>query len=183
MSDTFDAFIMGVIILNVGCLAVTHVNMPMWLVAALFWLNVVFTTTFVVEAAVKIIALGFKGYFTDRCCTFDFAVAALSVVQIAIDVWTVSDIPAINLLRVFRVTRIFRLIPKVRVCTIWDSHVKCSGQMLPTCRVHCVWLCTCTDRSRAALHSERPAASMPGLCRQRGCGRCYRLLCSRCQLL
>ena len=114
MSDGFDAFIMGVIALNVGCLALTYVGAPLWLTRALDWLNIVFTFTFAIEAVAKMIALGLKSYFQDRWCMFDCLVATLSLVQIAIDKWTTSDIPAISLLRVFRVTRIFRLIPKVR---------------------------------------------------------------------
>lgn len=113
MSNKFETFIMSIIMLNVGCLALTHVEMQPWLIVTLFWLNVLFTVIFILEAIAKIIALGFKAYFMDRWCTFDFLVAASSLVQIAVDVWTVSDIPAINLLRVFRVARIFRLIPKV----------------------------------------------------------------------
>ena len=113
MSDAFDAFIMLMILMNVACLAITHVDMVLWLHDTLFWLNVIFTTVFCVEAIAKITALGPVSYFMDRWCIFDCLVAALSVVQIAIDVWTTSDVPAINLLRVFRVTRIFRLIPKV----------------------------------------------------------------------
>ena len=114
MSDSFDAFIMGVIVLNVGCLALTYVGAPLWLTRALDWLNIIFTFTFAIEAVAKMIALGLKSYFQDRWCMFDCLVATLSLVQIAIDKWTTSDIPAISLLRVFRVTRIFRLIPKVR---------------------------------------------------------------------
>lgn len=129
MDDRFDAFIMGIIGLNVACLALNHVGMPGWLTETLAVLNILFTVIFAVEAAAKMIALGVKEYFMDRWCSFDFFVAALSLVQIAIDVWTSSDIPAVNLLRVFRVARIFRLVPKVRprlayclscsVCSAW----------------------------------------------------------------
>lgn len=113
MSDGFDAFIMGIIALNVTCLALNHVGMPAWLNEMLFILNILFTAIFTVEAAAKMAALGVKEYFLDRWCSFDFFVAALSLVQIAIDVWSAADIPAVNLLRVFRVARIFRLVPKV----------------------------------------------------------------------
>ena len=113
MSQTFDAFIMAIIGLNVACLALNYVDMPLWLVDTLFWLNIVFTSIFGLEAVAKLVALGVKPYFLDRWCAFDFFVALLSLVQIAIDIWTSSDIPAVNLLRVFRVARIFRLVPKV----------------------------------------------------------------------
>jgi hypothetical protein len=124
MSNAFDAFIMVIIALNVLCLTLVHVDMPQWLVTTLFWLNFAFTCIFTLEAAARIVALGFKPYFTDRWFAFDFLVAALSLVQIAIDIWTNSNIPAVNLLRVFRVARIFKLVPKVQ------TPLPCSYSML-----------------------------------------------------
>jgi hypothetical protein len=113
MSNAFDAFIMGIIALNVFCLTLIYVDMPTWLVGTLFWLNFAFTCIFTLEAAAKVIALGVKPYFMDKWCAFDFLVAILSLLQLAIDIWTTSNIPAVNLLRVFRVARIFKLVPKV----------------------------------------------------------------------
>jgi hypothetical protein len=137
MSDTSDAFIMGIIALNVTCVALTFVDMPQWLVTMLFYLNIIFTTIFAIETVAKMTALGIKAYFMDRWCSFDFFVAFLSLVQIGIEVWTSSDIPAVNLLRVFRVARIFRLVPKVRADTLcwcmllgyacWTSQVSSSS--------------------------------------------------------
>lgn len=113
MSDAFESIIMGIILLNVACLAINGVNMPAALVSTLKWLNIAFTTIFMLEAGAKMIALGVKQYFRDRWCMFDFAVAIVSVMQIVIEMSRDSDIPAVNLLRVFRVARIFRLVPKV----------------------------------------------------------------------
>lgn len=113
MSDVFESIIMGIILLNVACLAINGVNMPPALVTTLTWLNVAFTIVFMLEAAAKMVALGIKQYFQDRWCMFDFAVAIVSVMQLAIEMSRDSDIPAVNLLRVFRVARIFRLVPKV----------------------------------------------------------------------
>lgn len=114
MSDAFESIIMGIILLNVACLAINGVNMPTALVSTLKFLNIAFTTIFMLEAAAKMVALGVKQYFQDRWCMFDFAVAIVSVMQIIIEMSRESDIPAVNLLRVFRVARIFRLVPKVR---------------------------------------------------------------------
>eukprot|EP00892_Ulva_mutabilis_P001295 jgi/Ulvmu1/11166/UM072_0002.1 len=114
MSDTFESIIMGIILLNVACLAINGVNMPEALVRTLTWLNIAFTTIFLLEAAAKMVALGIKQYFQDRWCMFDFAVAMVSAMQIVIELSRESDIPAVNLLRVFRVARIFRLVPKAK---------------------------------------------------------------------
>jgi hypothetical protein len=114
ISDTFDGIIMGVIVLNIVCLAVVYVDMPAYLTAILFWLNIAFTSIFLLEAGAKMYAVGVGPYFRDRWCLFDFVVAALSLIQIIADALIESNIPAVNLLRVFRVVRIFRLVPKVR---------------------------------------------------------------------
>lgn len=110
---------MALILINIACLAMYHVEMPDGLTVALFWLNVAFTVIFLVEVVVKLIGLGIKQYFQDRWCLFDFFVALLSLVQIAIDMSVKSDVPAVNLLRVFRVVRVFRLVPKV--CSLTPS--------------------------------------------------------------
>jgi hypothetical protein len=133
VSDAFETFIMALILINIACLAVYHVGMPNALTITLFWLNVAFTIIFLFEAIVKLIGLGIKQYFQDRWCIFDFFVAILSVVQIIIDFLQTSDVPAVNLLRVFRVVRVFRLVPKV-CCKSPYSHA--AFQKLQSCQQH-----------------------------------------------
>jgi Ion transport protein len=113
MSDLFEKLIMGIILINVACLAIVSVEMPQTLVKILSWANVAFTVIFATEAVLKMIALGIKPYFRDQWCFFDFIVALSSVVQLVIEKRTDSNVPAVNLMRVFRVARIFRLVPKV----------------------------------------------------------------------
>ena len=113
MSDTFDAFIMAVIALNTVCLGLVYVDMPLWFEATLSWLNFSFTVVFCIEAVAKITALGPRSYFTDRWCIFDFVVAALALGQLALDQVSTDEIPGISALRIVRIVRIFRLIPKV----------------------------------------------------------------------
>jgi Ion transport protein len=112
-SDTFETIIMGLVMLNIACLAIHHVGMSDALNSALFWLSIAFTVIFTVEVVVKLIGLGTKQYFQDRWCMFDFFVTVLSLVQIAVDIAAKNNVPAFNLLRVFRVARVFRLVPKV----------------------------------------------------------------------
>lgn len=121
-SNTFESIIMGLILINVACLAMHHVGMAEELTKTIFWLNVAFTIIFLMEVVVKLIGLGVKQYFHDRWCMFDFSVAMLSAAQIAIDVAAKSDVPAVNLLRVFRVVRVFRLVPKVRHLSSAESY-------------------------------------------------------------
>lgn len=104
---------MALILINIACLAIYHVGITEGLATALIWSNTAFTAIFVGEVIVKLIGLGFKQYFQDRWCMFDFVVAILSLVQLAIDIAAKGDVPVVNVLRVFRVVRVFRLVPKV----------------------------------------------------------------------
>lgn len=83
---------------------------------ALSIVNAIFTGVYLVEAVLKLIAFRPKGYFRDRMNMFDFSVLVASVITVAIDFQ--SGKPAasgggsagVNLLRVLRVARLFRLI-------------------------------------------------------------------------
>jgi hypothetical protein len=118
-SDTFETIIMVLVMLNIACLAVYHVGMSEALTVLLFWISMTFTVIFTIEVIVKLIGLGIKQYFRDPWCMFDFFVTLLSLVQIPLDVAAKQSVPAFNLLRVFRVARVFRLVPKVCLLYLW----------------------------------------------------------------
>jgi hypothetical protein len=115
-SDTFETIIMVLVMLNIACLAVYHVGMSEALTVLLFWISMTFTVIFTIEVIVKLIGLGIKQYFRDPWCIF---VTLLSLVQIPLDVAAKQSVPAFNLLRVFRVARVFRLVPKVCSLYLW----------------------------------------------------------------
>uniref|UniRef100_A0A1I8IAJ8 Ion_trans domain-containing protein n=1 Tax=Macrostomum lignano TaxID=282301 RepID=A0A1I8IAJ8_9PLAT len=71
--------------------------------------NYFFTTVFIIEAAFKIIALGFKRYFMDRWNQLDVIIVILSVSGIVLEEMEAKIIP-INptIIRVMRVLRIAR---------------------------------------------------------------------------
>ncbi|CAG9459996.1 unnamed protein product [Pedinophyceae sp. YPF-701] len=112
--DRFDPAIILVILLNVLFMATEHYKMADPWETTLNVLNITFTAIYVVEAALKIMAFYPKKYFSDSWNLFDFIVALLSVVGIIVDNAAEQDIPVVSLLRVFRVARILRLIPKAR---------------------------------------------------------------------
>ena len=112
-TDEFDAVIMILIIANVLVMSMTHADMSDEWTSTLFFLNTVFAAIFLLEAILKLIAFGF-GYFIDAWNRFDFAVVCLSLVGFAVTVFTEASASYLNLLRVARVVRIFRLIPKAK---------------------------------------------------------------------
>ena len=96
--------------------------------AAKVWINISFTIIFVLEAIIKIIALGPRWYVRDGWNVFDFGVAILSCVSVGFDVSskaytcdpalkvgaTQDNVPALQVLRAFRIARVFRLVRRAR---------------------------------------------------------------------
>mmetsp|Transcript_3541 Transcript_3541/g.12709 ORF Transcript_3541/g.12709 Transcript_3541/m.12709 type:complete len:1714 (-) Transcript_3541:989-6130(-) len=113
ITDTFDGFILSMIMLNVVFMAMTHADMSETWEEALFAANTAFAGIFLIEAALKLFALGPAPYFRDTWNAFDFSVVCLSIVGVAITS-SGTKVSYLSLLRIFRVARIFRLIPKAK---------------------------------------------------------------------
>mmetsp|Transcript_6417 Transcript_6417/g.22602 ORF Transcript_6417/g.22602 Transcript_6417/m.22602 type:complete len:1664 (+) Transcript_6417:339-5330(+) len=114
MDDRFDAFILSMILLNVFFMALTHANMTDAWVNALFIANTLFAAIFLMEAVLKLYALGYRDYFKDNWNRFDFTTVLLAIVGFIITVGSDSSASYLSMLRIFRVARIFRLIPKAK---------------------------------------------------------------------
>jgi hypothetical protein len=54
----------------------------------MFWINLFFTTVFIIECLLKLLGVGPVWYFLDRWNLFDFIVVVLSIMTIVIDVVT-----------------------------------------------------------------------------------------------
>ena len=77
-------------------------------------MNYLFTSIFVFEASVKILAYG-KIYFHDGWNIFDFIVAIGTTISIFLSSFTSLNLGgATSIVRAFRVTRIIRLIKKAQ---------------------------------------------------------------------
>ena len=113
-SDAFDGFIMSCIMANIVFMSMRTADMTDEWVAVLFWANFVFTTIFFLEMVFKIWALGPRNYFGNPWNKFDFVVVQFSIVGLCLDAFTGGGIPVVSLLRVFRVARIFRLVPRAK---------------------------------------------------------------------
>lgn len=87
----FDLFILGVIVVNVVFMCISHVGEDHPWVAAQDVSGAVFSAIFGLEALFKIIALGFRLYFSSWSNRFDFVLAVGSVVAESINLASVGS--------------------------------------------------------------------------------------------
>nr|CUU99001.1 hypothetical transcript [Hymenolepis microstoma] len=99
-----ELFITLCIVINTIFMAIDQPEKGEALAQVLRMANYFFTTTFTVEAALKLIALGAKEYFEDSWNIFDFVVVFFSLVEIPL-----TNIRGLSILRAFRLLRVFKL--------------------------------------------------------------------------
>lgn len=104
-------------IINTIVLALEHHGIEDDFSDILKLLNLIFTIIFAVEMTLKLIAFGFRGYFSDSMNYLDGAVVVMSIFEIAF----LSDGSAISAFRALRVFRIFRVIRVARLFRYLDS--------------------------------------------------------------
>ncbi|XP_063362295.1 voltage-dependent T-type calcium channel subunit alpha-1G-like isoform X2 [Cydia amplana] len=115
-SKYFDLAIAGVIGLNVVTMAIEYYRMPPVLQYALKIFNYFFTAVFILEAIMKLVALGFKIYLKDKWNQLDVIIVILSIVGIVLEELETNIIP-INptIMRVMRVLRIARVLKLLKM--------------------------------------------------------------------
>ncbi|XP_076326543.1 voltage-dependent T-type calcium channel subunit alpha-1G-like isoform X2 [Tachypleus tridentatus] len=131
-SKYFDLAIAAVIGLNVVTMAMEFYMMPLELVYALKIFNYFFTAVFIVEAFMKILAVGGKRYLKDRWNQLDVAIVVLSIAGIIFEEMESEVIP-INptIIRVMRVLRIARVLKLLKMATGIRSLLDTVMQALP----------------------------------------------------
>uniref|UniRef100_A0A452RC35 Calcium voltage-gated channel subunit alpha1 H n=1 Tax=Ursus americanus TaxID=9643 RepID=A0A452RC35_URSAM len=109
-SHYLDLFITFIIGLNVITMSMEHYNQPKSLDEALKYCNYVFTVVFVFEAALKLVAFGFRRFFRDRWNQLDLAIVLLSIMGITLEEIEMNAALPINptIIRIMRVLRIAR---------------------------------------------------------------------------
>ncbi|XP_069920261.1 voltage-dependent T-type calcium channel subunit alpha-1H isoform X2 [Oryctolagus cuniculus] len=128
--DLFITFIIGV---NVITMSMEHYNQPKSLDEALKYCNYVFTAVFVFEAALKLVAFGFRRFFKDRWNQLDLAIVLLSVMGIALEEMETSAALPINptIIRIMRVLRIARVLKLLKMATGMRALLDTVVQALP----------------------------------------------------
>uniref|UniRef100_T1GYK8 Ion transport domain-containing protein n=1 Tax=Megaselia scalaris TaxID=36166 RepID=T1GYK8_MEGSC len=113
-SKYFDLAIAAVIGLNVVTMALEYYMMPVALEYALKIFNYFFTAVFILEAVMKLIALGFHLYMKDKWNQLDVVIVILSIVGIVLEELETKIIPInptiIRVMRVLRIARVLKLL-------------------------------------------------------------------------
>ncbi|XP_064419425.1 voltage-dependent T-type calcium channel subunit alpha-1I isoform X1 [Latimeria chalumnae] len=132
-SHYLDIFITFIICLNVVTMSLEHYNQPLSLEVALKYCNYMFTTVFVLEAVLKLIAFGLRRFFKDRWNQLDLAIVLLSVMGITLEEIEINAALPINptIIRIMRVLRIARVLKLLKMATGMRALLDTVVQALP----------------------------------------------------
>ncbi|XP_035802905.2 voltage-dependent T-type calcium channel subunit alpha-1I isoform X5 [Amphiprion ocellaris] len=128
-----DLIITFIICINVITMSLEHYNQPHSLDLALKYCNYFFTSTFVLEAILKLIAFGFRRFFKERWNQLDLAIVLLSVMGITLEEIEISAALPINptIIRIMRVLRIARVLKLLKMATGMRALLDTVVQALP----------------------------------------------------
>ncbi|CAJ0608714.1 unnamed protein product [Cylicocyclus nassatus] len=131
-SKYFDLAIAAVIGINVISMAMEFYMMPPGLKYVLKALNYFFTAVFTLEAAMKLVALGVRRFFSERWNRLDMFIVFLSVAGIIFEEFEALELP-INptIIRVMRVLRIARVLKLLKMAKGIRSLLDTVGEALP----------------------------------------------------
>uniref|UniRef100_A0A8C2PT30 Voltage-dependent T-type calcium channel subunit alpha n=1 Tax=Cyprinus carpio TaxID=7962 RepID=A0A8C2PT30_CYPCA len=132
-SHYLDLFITLINGINVVTMSLEHYNQPQSLETALKYCNYFFSSTFVVEAMLKLIAFGFRRFFKDRWNQLDLAIVLLSVMGITLEEIEINASLPINptIIRIMRVLRIARVLKLLKMATGMRALLDTVVQALP----------------------------------------------------
>ncbi|XP_074182525.1 voltage-dependent T-type calcium channel subunit alpha-1I isoform X5 [Rhinolophus sinicus] len=132
-SHYLDIFITFIICLNVVTMSLEHYNQPTSLETALKYCNYLFTTVFVLEAVLKLVAFGLRRFFKDRWNQLDLAIVLLSVMGITLEEIEINAALPINptIIRIMRVLRIARVLKLLKMATGMRALLDTVVQALP----------------------------------------------------
>ncbi|KAM5289144.1 voltage-dependent T-type calcium channel subunit alpha-1I [Ctenodactylus gundi] len=132
-SHYLDIFITFIICLNVVTMSLEHYNQPPSLETALKYCNYMFTTVFVLEAVLKLVAFGLRRFFKDRWNQLDLAIVLLSVMGITLEEIEINAALPINptIIRIMRVLRIARVLKLLKMATGMRALLDTVVQALP----------------------------------------------------
>ncbi|XP_074218951.1 voltage-dependent N-type calcium channel subunit alpha-1B isoform X5 [Camelus bactrianus] len=109
VSPPFEYFIMAMIALNTVVLMMKFYDAPYEYELMLKCLNVVFTSMFSMECALKIVAFGVLNYFRDAWNIFDFVTVLGSITDILVTE-IANNFINLSFLRLFRAARLIKLL-------------------------------------------------------------------------
>uniref|UniRef100_A0A8C9BQ65 Voltage-dependent N-type calcium channel subunit alpha n=1 Tax=Phocoena sinus TaxID=42100 RepID=A0A8C9BQ65_PHOSS len=111
VSPPFEYFIMAMIALNTVVLMMKFYDAPYEYELMLKCLNIVFTSMFSMECALKIIAFGVLNYFRDAWNVFDFVTVLGSITDVLVtEIAVKNNFINLSFLRLFRAARLIKLL-------------------------------------------------------------------------
>ncbi|XP_041838955.1 voltage-dependent T-type calcium channel subunit alpha-1I-like [Melanotaenia boesemani] len=132
-SHYLDLVITFIICINVITMSLEHYSQPQSLETTLKYCNYFFTSTFVIEASLKLVAFGFRRFFKDRWNQLDLAIVLLSVMGITLEEIEINASLPINptIIRIMRVLRIARVLKLLKMATGMRALLDTVVQALP----------------------------------------------------
>ena len=133
ISDKFDAFVMAMISGNTLLMTISWPGMSEQHQFYTEMCNYVFTTIFVIEAIIKLIAYE-KRYFLDNWNTFDFVIVTSSLVMhVIVSLWNfemflTSTSQVMRTLRIGRIFKLFRGLKRLQV--IFNTFLNTLGSIM-----------------------------------------------------
>jgi len=109
-SERFNYFVLLVIVANTVILAANTPVIDQKTADIMEVFNMSFTVFFTIEAIIKILGLGIKGYLSDSWNVFDAIIVVVSDVELVIQLSTNGDAGGTSALRAFRLLRVLRLL-------------------------------------------------------------------------
>nr|XP_026690675.1 voltage-dependent T-type calcium channel subunit alpha-1G isoform X3 [Ciona intestinalis] len=135
LNKYFEIGVSIVIGINIFTMAAEHYQQPKVLDQALKIANYFFTAVFVLEAILKLIALGVRRYFRDKWNQVDMIIVILSLVGIAVEaLMSAGDRSLLinpTIIRVMRVLRIARVLKLLKVSKGIRSLLETVANALP----------------------------------------------------
>ncbi|KAI2642416.1 Voltage-dependent T-type calcium channel subunit alpha-1I [Labeo rohita] len=132
-SHYLDLFITIIIAINVLTMSMEHYRQPKYLDEGLKYCNYFFTLVFVIEAALKLVAFGFRRFFKERWNQLDLAIVLLSIMGITLEEIDLNASLPINptIIRIMRVLRIARVLKLLKMATGMRALLDTVVQALP----------------------------------------------------
>ncbi|KAL4480370.1 hypothetical protein ABPG74_020886 [Tetrahymena malaccensis] len=120
-NQKFEIFIMILIVANILTMAMAYEGSPSSYDSVLEYINLFFTSCFILETIMKFIAFGIKGFFANDWNKFDLFVVISSIVDIILNYSGALSASflrigpqLIRIIRVFRVSRLLKLVKSMK---------------------------------------------------------------------
>ena len=130
-SNTFQRFVIVLILINTGAMMLEHYPMEAQLSETLATTNLVLTLAFLAEMVLKLCADGCVGYLSDPFNRFDGAIVFLSVTDLVVTYYQIEIGVNTSVLRAMRLLRVFKLVRSwTKLRRVIEAMLSAVGQLV-----------------------------------------------------